>query len=156
MSAKNILNTRDLRRIAHLVQLKEDARSGFIETVFVFLRALAPRRHVHVADFAGGWRFTVVANRPFLGAIRRRCWFLIFCNESKTLSFFFRVQSSHNKIKLSNGEIWYIEKLLKKYERLYIVLFIFPFCQLFKKIISIFKIPLNFIQHIYIMYSYVI
>lgn len=66
----------------YLVQLEEDARSGFVEAVFVLLRALAPRRHIHVAHFAGGWRFAVVADRPFLGTVRRRSWFLILCNGS--------------------------------------------------------------------------
>lgn len=71
-------------KYTYLVQFEEDAGGGFVVTVLVLLRALPPRRHVHVAYFAGGRWFTVVANRPFLGTVRRRGWLLIFCNVFKT------------------------------------------------------------------------
>lgn len=77
--------------LPYLVQLEEDARSGFVVTVFVLLRALAPRRHIHVAHFARRWWLPVIADRPFLGTVRRRSWFLILCKN--VFIFFFNSRS---------------------------------------------------------------
>lgn len=135
-------------KYTNLVQFEEDARGGFVVTVLVLLRALPPRRHVHVAYFAGGRWFTVVANRPFLGTVRRRGWFLILCNVFKTL--FISQRSSSNIIYRENMEWLEIE----------IISFIlFQESCAKKNVISIFKIALNFIRvcvYIYIMYSYYI
>ena len=88
--------------LPYLVQLEEDARSGFVVTVFVLLRALAPRRHIHVAHFARRWWLPVIADRPFLGTVRRRSWFLIFCKNIFFIFFF----NSRSIIKSNNGQIY--------------------------------------------------
>lgn len=147
---KRVCFKRQESKYTNLVQFEEDARGGFVVTVLVLLRALPPRRHVHVAYFAGGRWFTVVANRPFLGTVRRRGWFLILCNVFKTL--FISQRSSSNIIYRENMEWLEIE----------IISFIlFQESCAKKNVISIFKIALNFIRvcvyiYVYIMYSYYI
>lgn len=68
---------------SYLVQLEENARGRLVVTVFVFLRALSPRGHVHVANFTGRRWFPIVAQHPLLGAIRRGSRFLVLWNEFK-------------------------------------------------------------------------
>lgn len=69
----------------YLVQLEENARSRLVVAVFIFLRALSPRRYIYVANFAGRCCFTVVARHSLL-FICRGSRFLIFWTMSKFLS----------------------------------------------------------------------